>query len=125
MIVPANRFENGLTFEKNDWGKLDNFYISLNIINVSKQTQAPLPIGQLDDIPEDIEENFDFAEAPDPYMLFNFDIGFIFPIKKQRLGFHCSIDNLLNTSYRDYMNRFRYYADDLGRNFILRIKYSF
>ena len=30
--------------------------------------------------------------------------------------------NLLNTSYRNYMNRFRYYADEMGRNISIRLK---
>ena len=36
-----------------------------------------------------------------------------------------SVTNLLNTSYREYLNRFRYYADEMGRNITLRIKIPF
>ena len=32
------------------------------------------------------------------------------------------VDNLLNTSYRDYLNRFRYYTDEMGTNVSLRVK---
>ena len=35
------------------------------------------------------------------------------------------VDNLLNTSYREYTNRMKYYADDLGRNFTVGVKYIF
>jgi iron complex outermembrane receptor protein len=36
-----------------------------------------------------------------------------------------SVNNLTNTVYRDYLNRMRYYANDLGRNFVVGIKYKF
>lgn len=32
------------------------------------------------------------------------------------------IDNLLNTKYRDYLNRYRYFANEPGRNVVVRIK---
>jgi iron complex outermembrane receptor protein len=35
------------------------------------------------------------------------------------------ISNLLNTSYRNYLNRLRYFSDDLGRNFSLSMSYKF
>ncbi|KKM72261.1 hypothetical protein LCGC14_1422330, partial [marine sediment metagenome] len=35
------------------------------------------------------------------------------------------ITNILNTSYRNYLNRLRYYADDLGRNFTLSLKLNY
>jgi iron complex outermembrane receptor protein len=36
-----------------------------------------------------------------------------------------AITNLLNTSYRNNLNRLRYYADDLGRNVLLNIKFNY
>ena len=36
-----------------------------------------------------------------------------------------TITNLLNTSYRDYLNRNRYFADDLGRNITLQLKFNY
>lgn len=32
-----------------------------------------------------------------------------------------AVHNLLDLSYRDYLSRFRYYVDDPGRDFVLRI----
>ena len=39
--------------------------------------------------------------------------------------FGLTIDNLLDTSYREYLNRNRYFADDLGRNIVLQLKFSY
>jgi iron complex outermembrane receptor protein len=34
------------------------------------------------------------------------------------------INNLFNTRYRDYMNRFRYFTDEVGRNIVLQLKWK-
>ena len=43
--------------------------------------------------------------------------------KKIKIGLR--VNNLLDESYRDYLNRMRYFADDLGINFSLFINTSF
>jgi iron complex outermembrane receptor protein len=43
-------------------------------------------------------------------------------VGRQRLDIGLSGTNLLNTSYRDYLNRFRYFADERGRNLVLRVR---
>jgi iron complex outermembrane receptor protein len=69
--------------------------------------------------------NVDYVAAPNAYVLMNFDMGFVLPIKNQSITFNLVVDNLLNTTYRDYLNRFRYYSDELGRNISLKIKVPF
>ncbi len=34
-------------------------------------------------------------------------------------------NNLFNTSYREYLNRLRYFADELGRNMIVQLKFNY
>jgi iron complex outermembrane receptor protein len=43
--------------------------------------------------------------------------------EKTKIGLR--INNLLNESYRNYLNRMRYYADDLGINFSLFLNKRF
>jgi iron complex outermembrane receptor protein len=50
----------------------------------------------------------------------NFDLG-----KHSKIQVSLNINNLLNTSYRNYLNRLRFFADDLGRNFQLQIKINY
>lgn len=69
-----------------------------------------------------VEDDEDFAVSPSDYFLLHSEIGAHY--KKTPLHFSLGINNLLNTSYRDYMNRYRYYADDLGRNFYIIINYT-
>jgi iron complex outermembrane receptor protein len=69
-----------------------------------------------------VEDDEDFAVSPSDYFLLHSEIGAHY--KKTPLHFSLGINNLLKTSYRDYMNRYRYYADDLGRNFYIIINYT-
>jgi len=36
-----------------------------------------------------------------------------------------NVNNILNTNYRNYLNRQRYYADELGRNFNLQFIFNY
>lgn len=69
-----------------------------------------------------VENNSDFLSPPAGYGLLNTEIGGNFKVGKQPFFVSIQANNLLNTSYRDYMNRYRYFADEPGRNIILRLK---
>lgn len=44
---------------------------------------------------------------------------------KTNLNVGLNITNIFNTSYREYLNRLRYFTDDLGRNFMLQVKLNY
>jgi iron complex outermembrane recepter protein len=67
------------------------------------------------------DEIFDFMNAPKGYFLL--DLAWSFNIGK--LKSNIAVQNVFNTSYRNYLNEMRYFADDLGRNFLLSINYTF
>lgn len=124
IYIPPAQMENGITFSLPSLGKLERFYISLSIPTTFRQSRAPKVI-----YPEDIavtppEGTFDFAPAPEGYTLLNARIGATLPVRDHSLRVTISGENILNTSYRNYMNRLRYYADDIGSNFILRLSYN-
>ena len=62
----------------------------------------------------------DFVPPPPGYVLLGFD-GEFRPSSHWSLGLR--IDNALNASYRDYLDRFRYFADATGFNLSLRAVY--
>ena len=35
------------------------------------------------------------------------------------------VNNILNKEYRNYLNSMRYFANDIGRNFIINLSYHF
>jgi iron complex outermembrane receptor protein len=47
------------------------------------------------------------------------------PFGKKGIDVNLSVTNLTNVSYRDYLNRFRYYMNDLDRNVVLRATMPF
>jgi len=63
----------------------------------------------------------DYAPAPAAYTLLRIYLGG--QLMRQHLQWIISLDNALNTRYRDYMNRLRYFADEPGRNLSLRLQY--
>jgi iron complex outermembrane receptor protein len=109
-FIPPDRLENTWRYHAHHWLGLDNLYISLGNVYVAKQWRL-LP-------------NSDYAPPPDAYMLFDAEAGFSVPRVKS-LDIGIAVTNLLNTRYRDYLNRFRYYTDEVGRNISFRIKYNF
>ncbi|WP_449437472.1 TonB-dependent receptor domain-containing protein [Pedobacter steynii] len=67
----------------------------------------------------------DYAPPPGSYHLFQLSGGATVKVSEQELGLNLSIDNLFNGLYKDYMNRYRYYTHDMGRNITLRLSYKF
>jgi iron complex outermembrane receptor protein len=71
-------------------------------------------------------QEFDISSTPNAYHLLNFNSNIDININQQsKLTVGFSITNLMNTSYRNYLNRLRHYADDLGRNFLLNLKINY
>ena len=56
-------------------------------------------------------------DAPDGYFLL--DLSWKFNVDD--FSFSFMIKNLLNKKYRNYLNHMRYFADELGRNFIFNL----
>ncbi len=112
VLIPANRVENGLRWELGKLFHLKNTYLSLNHLWVDKQRRVP--------------PNSDFMEPPSAYHLWSVVAGGDFALpKNHEFQWSVSVQNLFDTSYRDYLNRFRYYAVEQGRNVSLRLKWSF
>ena len=61
----------------------------------------------------------DFVSPPQAYNLVGIKFSTKVDMKKNKLKLYIKVNNLLNTTYRDYLNRQRYFADDLGRNIII------
>ncbi|MBK7232258.1 MAG: TonB-dependent receptor [Saprospiraceae bacterium] len=58
----------------------------------------------------------DFLDPPKAYFLLGAEFNSEFRIFNHRLNCILRAENLLNHTYRDYLNRLRYYANDVGRN---------
>lgn len=123
--MPPLNINNRISFNKKDW---KNLTIELQSEMVFRQTQFPnnnfttniIVDGELSPVEVDI------SSPPAAYHLLHFASDFQFKIANNSmatLGF--SVFNLLDTKYRDYLNRQRFYADELGRNFQIQLKINY
>ncbi len=108
ILMPPDRFENGLQYDLPTSKTFASNFVGLQVVNVAKQWRVP--------------ENSDYATPPEGYLLLHVEAGSTLQIGKQPVQLHIEIRNALNTTYRDYLNRFRYFADELGTNVMLKIK---
>lgn len=67
----------------------------------------------------------DFVAPPPGYNLLSAKASFNVQIGKLSTRFFMNTDNILNINYRDYLNRQRYFADDLGINITIGTRIKF
>lgn len=123
-FIPPGQMEHGLTYRGNT-KKNQEFFFTVSVPVVFKQMNAPITIYPSEAENYEGTKVYDFASAPDAYVLLNAEVGIKLPLKDRALSISIDGENLLNKSYRVYMNRLRYFADEPGTNIMLRIKYNF
>ena len=121
-IPPVNTI-NQLIYNKPSF---NNLMLSIQSEYVFRQNEYPdnnfevwIPITET-------YQEVDISTPPDAYHLLHFNSSIDFTVSKKStitVGFR--INNLLNTSYRNYLNSMRYFADELGRNFLLNLNINF
>lgn len=67
----------------------------------------------------------DIKLPPNAYQLLNFEFDKQFYIHDTNLKVYGGVENIFNTTYRDYLNRMRYFASDLGRSFTFGFRVKF
>ena len=101
--IPPDRFEYLIRYQF----KKHKQYVSWGMTQISTQKR--------------VEINADFSPPPKGYILGQVHWGI--SINKFDLG--VSVTNAFNQAYRDYLNRFRYFAEDQGQNISFRATYRF
>jgi len=120
--TPAPSIINKVTFKKEDWF---NFRTSLESQYTFRQNEFP-PNIEVFSINAGEEVLLEINTPPEAYHLLNLDTSLEFKLgKKNILKTGLVVNNLLDTRYRNYLNRLRFFADDLGRNFLLRITINY
>jgi iron complex outermembrane recepter protein len=108
-FIPSDRMDWGLSYQFGSLSNSKTNKVTLSNMLVAKQKREP---------------DFDLAPAPNGYALFNISYQKQFELGKNKLNLGLQVQNLLNTSYKEYMNRFRYFTDDMGRNFLIKLNYQ-
>lgn len=121
--LPAVNTTNEIVYRNPDF---KNLRVALQSEYVFRQNEFPDTNFEVF-IPETgTMETIDLSTPPGAYHLLNFNSSIDFHVNQKSIltvGF--GVSNLLDTSYRNYLNRMRYYADDLGRNFLLNLKINY
>lgn len=116
IFIPSNNINLNFTYKAPKTielasKKLENFEISIGNRYVFRQNNL-------------LSEQ-DFLPVPEAYYLLGLKSSFDMNLGKTRLRWFGQVDNLLNNSYRDYLNRQRYFADEMGINFMTGVTVKF
>jgi iron complex outermembrane receptor protein len=123
--MPPLNLNNTLSFKKENWNHL---VLALKNETVFTQQRYPNNDFYVDvtDSGEPVSTLVQISKPPKGYSLLHFSSEMSFDVlKKSKMTLGFNIQNLLNTNYRDYLNRTRFYADDLGRNFRIQLKLNY
>ena len=121
--IPSFNTTNQITYNNEDWY---NFSASLKSEWVFEQNEFP-------DFNFDVENQLtgemltiDISTPPPAYHLLHFYSEATFSLsEKTNLNVALGVNNIFDTSYRNYLNRLRYFADDLGRNITLQLQLNY
>ena len=117
--IPAPITRNSLAFRKQEWHQ---FEVSLESTYVFRQNEAPPNIFVFSPAQQELVE-LEINTPPPAYHLMTLRAGMAFSLSETLvLNTGIAVENLADTNYREYLNRNRYFADDLGRNIILQLK---
>lgn len=107
--MPADNSRLALRFNHNT--STTEYFVTPTAHWVNKQWRVP--------------SNSDYISPPEAYLLFHMLAGATHKTKSGEFHLSLEVNNILNTRYRHYLNRYRYFVDEIGRNFTFRISYSF
>lgn len=110
IFMPANRINSGIEWQLTKLKKVKNAFVQINYQYVFKQNRVP--------------EGIDFTDSPASYQLFDLVFG-ASQFTKAKMNWSVGVQNIFNTSYRDYLSRYRYYALDSGRNIFIKLSIPF
>ena len=123
--IPPLNLSNKIQFAKTDWNDLK---LELKSEIIMRQNQFPdnnfttnIFVNN-----ELVPVRVDISTPPPAYQLLHFYSEMRFKtFGKSNTTIAFSVQNILNTTYRDYLNRQRFYADEMGRNFQLQLKFNY
>ncbi len=120
--IPATNLGNSIIFQKEDWNGL---VVSLESEYTFRQNEFPDNIIVFS--PQAQEDVLlDINTPPEAYHLLHLNADVSVPFFRQsKLNIGVTINNITNNKYRNYLNRQRYFADEVGRNFLLRLTFNY
>lgn len=111
ILMPADRLQLEAGVQLPDVGPLRFAIASVDLTLVAEQTRVPA--------------DADFAPPPPGYGLLGFHYQADLDLGATTAQIGIQVANALDTAYRDYLSRYRYFADDQGRSVIVRLSIPF
>jgi iron complex outermembrane receptor protein len=122
--IPPLTISNQIQFSLPQW---NTFFVRLNSQNTLRQRRFPnnnFSKSLIED-GEKVDKIVDISTPPNGYHTLGIELNWgPYALSTSKVNVAVSFDNILNANYRDYLNRLRYYADEMGRNIMLQIKIS-
>ena len=123
--MPPLNLNNKISFSKKEWNQL---IVELKSETVLRQNQYPDNNFYTNIIKDNelVSVLVDISTPPPAYQLFHFYAEMKLPIfNKASTSLAFGVQNIFNVSYRDYLNRQRFFADETGRNIHFQIKFNY
>jgi len=121
--IPPFNTRNSIKYTNADWNK---FSVSLSSEWTFEQAQYPDNNFETYIAANDEYVLVDISTPPSAFHLLHFYSEMTFNTSnKTNLNVGLSVNNIFDTKYRSYLNRLRYFADDIGRNIILQIQFNY
>ncbi|WP_159948449.1 TonB-dependent receptor [Polaribacter septentrionalilitoris] len=121
--MPAANFSNRISYTNDEFHKLT---ISVTHKTILEQKRFPDYNFTTFNATQQQDVYVDISSTPPTYSLFGLNTSATFnAFKKGDLQFEFNIENLFDVSYREHLNRLRYFADEVGRNFNIKIKINY
>ncbi len=109
--MPSDRISGSLDYNFKIFPIIENAKIGINSNYVFRQSR--------------VDNLFDYLPAPGAYQLFGIELNSTFNIADQSIEAGLVISNLFNQSYREYLNRYRYFSDETGQNIQIHFHLTF
>lgn len=110
-LIPPDRISHVLQYRFKEGQRINSSYIQLVSAFTARQRRY--------------DPGSDFADPPPAYHLLHMEAGTRIQCNHRSIRLFATVSNLLNTSYKEYLDRFRYFSHGVGRNLQLRISYQF
>jgi len=119
-LIPANRIEGLLRVHRSQLGAVRGPFAELRLTRILDKRSAGLfePFSQFDVIP------FGTAST-DAYTVVNLYADGSVELGRTPIDLYFGVENLLDETYRDFLDTYRGYALSPGRNFIAKVGVSF
>ena len=111
VFIPANNGSITTSYNLKDLKHFKNTNLGLTVSHTARQNNF------------DLEQ--ELVAPPDAYTLLNLSADTVITVDGHSFDFGLKVENLTNTTYRNYLNRLRFFSDERGINLSFRLGYKF